>query len=151
MAFYGVLGYEHRFGDIGLRATLAEHLHDLELACGKVHFLGEVGATCIDVGEFLRHGRGVGVHVAEDELNVAVAQLKAKRGNNEHEIQKQGEEERLGCLRSELLGDGDAGKQRDGVQAPANAEHDGGRDIAMLRNVGKREPYEKHDEVHAHA
>ena len=83
--------------------------------------------------------------------NVAVAQLKAKRGNNEHEIQKQGEEERLGCLRSELLGDGDAGKQRDGVQTPADAEYDGGRDIAMLRDVGKREPYEKHDEIHAHA
>ena len=88
VASHGVFRQVQRFCDVGLRAALAQHLHDLELSRRQAAFGTDGVAALVDAAVILRRAHAFAGQLGENPLRILVAHFQEKRtyhGQREHQ------------------------------------------------------------------
>ena len=143
VAAHRVLRDAQAFGDVALRAALADELHDLKLAVGEARVVPETLA-CVAERVEKRRGHGRLLKVGEDASRREIAFVEHEDAGHGEQVHDDGDERGHGNARGEKASERASHGEGQAVRRPAHGKHRQGVDGASMGNVGEERP-QQHD------
>ena len=138
-----VLRDAQAFGDVALRAALADEFHDLKLAVGEAGVVPETLACVAERVEERRGHRGL-LEVGKDASCREVALVEHEDAGHGEQVHDDGDERGHGFACGEETADRAPHGEGQAVRRPTHGEHRQGVDGASVGHIGEECP-QQHD------